>query len=143
MYLAGSTTLANELANDPNLDGLGGVQGTFPWFENDTPATQEYQAAIHKYAPGLNLNSAAAQGWTAGKLFEKVGAKFGDGAVTTAQIFDGLYAVKNETLGGLAPALSFVRDQPAPRANCVFPINIQGRKWVAPPGHPTICSQLP
>ena len=101
---------------------------------------KEYFDAIKSYSPSQVLNSAAAQGWAAGKLFQRVGQAFGDGPVTRDQIFDGLWGIKDDTLGGLTPALSFVKNQPAPPAKCVFPIQIQGGKWIAPQGANTTCT---
>ena len=46
---------------------------------------------------------------------------------------------KNETFGGLTPPLTFVRDQPAPKASCWFYVTVKNNKMTAPQGNTPLC----
>ena len=46
-------------------------------------------------------------------------------------IFEGLYALKNETLGGLTPPLNYASHQPSPPVTCYHLAKISGGRWTA------------
>ena len=48
------------------------------------------------------------QVWASGELFKAAVDASGSGPVTSASVKRGLYALKNETLGGLSGPLNFV-----------------------------------
>ena len=61
---------------------------------------------------------------------------------TSQDILNGLWAIKNNTLGGLAPggmAFTFTQNQPTPDKYCIFTIKIQSGKWTAPQGLTPSC----
>jgi branched-chain amino acid transport system substrate-binding protein len=49
-------------------------------------------------------------------------------------IFDGLWALRGETLGGLTPPLTYAAHQPTPPITCYFVMRISGGRWAAPNG---------
>ena len=52
--------------------------------------------------------------WAPGKLFEAAATHADPSArATSAQVKDGLYGPKDQTLDGLAPPRNFVNDQPS------------------------------
>ena len=77
--------------------------------------------------------------WAAMELFGTAVKAGGTGPVTSASILAGLYTLKDETLGGLAPPLTFVKGQ-ANLHNCYFVIGITGGKFVAPNGITPSCA---
>ena len=91
---------------------------TFPWTQSDSPATGEFQEAMKRYGKSLRPFTAGhAGGWVAAKMFEKAVTAF-PGKVTRESVLVGLWAFKDETLGGLTSPLTFTRDQTAPRTRC-------------------------
>ena len=129
----------------PEFEGAVAGLNAFPWFaRSGSAAIDEYVQAFQKYAPDrLNGDgiSTLTMGWLSAKIFEKAAAKVSD-KPTSQDILNGLWAMKGETLGGLAPgglARTFTRDQPTPETYCVFETRIRGGKWVAPQGLTPVC----
>jgi branched-chain amino acid transport system substrate-binding protein len=54
------------------------------------------------------------------------------GQPASQDILSGLWKMHNETLDGLTPPLSYVKDQPSPAVNCYFLIEIKGGRWTSP-----------
>jgi branched-chain amino acid transport system substrate-binding protein len=82
-----------------------------------SPGATEFDAAIDKAYPGLRQSSsfsyASVYPWLGGKLFEAAAtaAKLTPSS-TSADLIKGLYSLKGETLGGLAPPLTYTPGQP-------------------------------
>src|SRR5205823_1536871 len=90
----------------PELEGAIGLVPSFPWFAKDeSPAAREFADAMQKYPPGAR-NSFTSFGWASGKLLEAGAAKVDD-VPPTAGLLTALWAMRGQTLGGLAPALTF------------------------------------
>jgi branched-chain amino acid transport system substrate-binding protein len=129
-------------ASVPSLNGLMVSEDDAPWFDTSTPAMQEFHRVINKYAPNLGdlLGPNTFYSYVAGKLFEKAVAAIPSGtAITRDSIKAGLYTLHNETLGGLAPPLSFTQGQPA-LVNCYFTFGQSNGKFTEPNGLATSCA---
>jgi branched-chain amino acid transport system substrate-binding protein len=132
LYAAGSVIVTSELAKDANLENMISIEPTFGWTYAGSPAAQEFQNAVKTLSPNLNVSSAASASWASGKLLQAALAKVPPSATVTAQdVVNGLYALHDETLGGLAPPLAFAPNAPAPQAKCYFGVQIQKGAWVA------------
>ena len=119
---------------DPLVEGAIATLRSFPWFiESGSPALEEYGQAMRTYAPNLTRNSFTTYGWMSGKLLEKAAAHVST-QPTSREILEGLWAIHDETFGGISPAISFAEGKPAPKANCTFYAEVKGGKWVAPRG---------
>lgn len=141
MWLLPTASFAT--AQVPEFEGATGIFSGFPWFlTGGSPALDEYGAALRAYAPHLLKESSdfASAGWTAGKLFELAAGDVSD-TPTSAEILEGLWRVRNETLGGLMPAFSFERDKPASGdwLYCVFLGQVRNGAWAAPRGVEPLC----
>jgi branched-chain amino acid transport system substrate-binding protein len=132
------------MAKIAEFDKAIGNLATFPWFvHGGHPGLDEYLQAMQKYAPnrvndGVDVQSGA---WMAGKAFERAAAKVSDNP-TPQEILEGLWSMKNESLGGLlvgGMARTFNRGQPTPETFCVYDARIQGGKWTAPRGMTPVC----
>jgi branched-chain amino acid transport system substrate-binding protein len=134
---ASLATIAST-TKDPNLEGLLSPVGTFPYVANDLPAEGEYAAAIARYAPTLEQSSATSAVWVSGALLREV-SKALPPTVTPADFLKGLYQIKNNTLGGVAPPLTFIEGKPAPDFTCYFIQKIVGGKFTAPQGSKQTC----
>jgi hypothetical protein len=95
------------------------------------------------YAPDLPVVGANAQAWASGQLLaaavNAMSSAAHDGPITSTMIAEGLWKLKNETLGGFAPRLNFVRGKPAPPANCTFFAQLSKGGWAAPYGEKQFC----
>jgi branched-chain amino acid transport system substrate-binding protein len=97
-----------------------------PFFAN-TPAVQQFNAAIDKYYPGLRenpnkLTQDSFMAWTSGKLLEdaiKAGGLTPSDMPSAAEVKKGLESLKGDTVGGLTPPLTFSSGQPH-HDNCWF-----------------------
>jgi branched-chain amino acid transport system substrate-binding protein len=141
----GSWVTTSAFASTPGLDGMESADPVFPFFDDSTPATQEFQAALKKYAPSVGASSAAPltpvqmQVWASGKLFQAAVAASGNGPVTAASVKRGLYALKDETLGGLSGPLNFTPGKPSPE-NCYFTYKIDSGRFVPISGTKPVCA---
>jgi branched-chain amino acid transport system substrate-binding protein len=134
LYLTINQTSTTQEAHNPTLDGMVAPAPAFPWMVSGGNAEIDaYHQAIQQYAPGIEESGSTAIQWASGELFRKAAA--GIGAVpTTDAIFNGLWALKNETLGGLTPPLTFSAHQPSAQVTCYYLTKISGGRWTAPNG---------
>jgi branched-chain amino acid transport system substrate-binding protein len=131
----------DPMKDDPVLAGAGMMASStiFPYFQSGTPATDEYQRILRTYAKNLPQGVGVALGWVSAKLFEKAAALVSE-PPTSEAILRGLWAIKDDNLGGLTPVrLTFVEDQPAARAVCWFGLALSGGEWTSPDGATPHC----
>ena len=112
-----ASTTTNAMLKDPNVNGSLVAGSNANPYDASLPATKQFQDAVNKYYPGMLTSSSFAYdafyAWTAGKLFEAAAKAANLGPTSTpADVKKGLYALKNETLGGLAPPLTFTPNKP-------------------------------
>jgi branched-chain amino acid transport system substrate-binding protein len=134
-------TLSPSWRKDPAFDGMRAAEYDAPFFLADTPGQKAYRAALKKYIPGLGDEDSPAglYAWVAGKLFQRAVQAAPAGPITPASVEQGMYSLKNETLGGLTPPLTFVKGKTT-QIDCYFVIGIENGKWVAPQGDRTSCA---
>ena len=97
-----------------------------------SPLLGFYREAMDRYQPKAPRGDLGAGVFVVGKLFaEKIGPFISE-PPSTAQILEGLYSLKNETLGGLLPGISFSRDAERVNTNqCIVPVRFTGGKFRA------------
>lgn len=109
-----------------------------PFTTSDLPGTKLFQQALQRYGAGQAIDQSVIEGWTSGRMFEAalnaVGSELRNRAVTTADVMTGLYKFKKETLGGLAPPLTFTKGQPSPIQHCYWAIGVKEGGFFAPFG---------
>jgi branched-chain amino acid transport system substrate-binding protein len=133
-----SIATTDALESNPQLEGLYATAQVFPWMLGNTLATAQYDQARREYAPNLRLSGATAVAWASGQLLARAAA--GVGAQPSSQeILNGLWMLHGETLGGLTPPLTYVRNQPSPPVPCYFLVEIKGGRWTAPLGDTYAC----
>lgn len=130
IYIGSQGTLQASYATDPNLQGAVQNQTGFPWMLDNTPALQEFHAAMGSVLATAQNPAGISAGWTGLKMLEAALANVG--ATPTAQdVYNGLYAFHGETLGGLAATpLTFTPGKPTSQ-RCYFITKISGDKWTA------------
>ena len=127
-----------------------GSEPDMPFFVTSTPAMKTYDTALKEYAAAQTINSPnyneeSTQNWITGLLIAAA-AKASDagksGAITTSEVYKGLYALHNETLGGMTSPLNFKKGQPNP-VHCWFWISIHNGKFTTPYGLKPDCVAPP
>jgi branched-chain amino acid transport system substrate-binding protein len=127
----------------PAMQGTQLIDENVP-FNSSAPATKQFHAAIAKYDPGLLQQSSygqyTIQAWGSLQLVAKAieASKPTGPAITRADVYRGLYSLKNETLGGLTPLLTFARGT-GHSVSCYFTAKIDGGQVIPGPSTPT-CS---
>jgi branched-chain amino acid transport system substrate-binding protein len=138
LYIGSQGTLLFSYAKDPDLNGALQNETGFPWMLSGTPALQEFHSAMGKVLASADNPAGISAGWTGLKLLEKSLANVS--ATPSAQdVYNGLYALHNETLGGLAATpLNFTAGKPSSQ-RCYFVVSIESGNWTAPYGMTPQC----
>ncbi|CAA9350002.1 MAG: hypothetical protein AVDCRST_MAG93-7067, partial [uncultured Chloroflexia bacterium] len=133
-------TVSTEWLDHPSTEGTLSVELAFPFFDDSTPAAKEYQDFLKRHDLGDAGGGNATFAYLGAKLFEAAMENVGDGVTTPEAVKKGLYALKDETLGGLVPQpLTFDEDAATP-IRCWFLIAIEDGKFVTPQGLKTECA---
>jgi branched-chain amino acid transport system substrate-binding protein len=129
---------------NPAMEGIQATQFNLPVFAENTPGAKVFHEAIEKYQPELpeqaNYSSNTLQSWAGFQLFAAA-AEAGKltPKSTGEDVKEGLYALpEGETLGGIAPPLTFVKGKPT-SIPCYFREGIENGEWVTPEGPEAIC----
>ena len=129
-YMGISLAIIDSISKEPALEGLMAPQGNFPFTSASTPAEAEYQDTRAEYAPNLANSPAVATVWAAGALLREAvkGTALPPGKVSSRDLLNGLYTLRDNTLDGLSGApLTFVEGQnPKKLVNCLYYIRLTG-----------------
>jgi branched-chain amino acid transport system substrate-binding protein len=128
IFLTFHGALLVEHAADPNLDGVLTPLALRAWFDTSNPVVARYQKALATYAPGEGVKDSSFMGWAAAELFQAAVNRSPD-PTTSAGILEGLWSLKQETLGGITYPLEYVRDQNSPKVECWFTVRGSQGKW--------------
>jgi branched-chain amino acid transport system substrate-binding protein len=142
LLIANGLLISATQSKDPNVraNQLLTTTATAPWMRQDTPGQKEFAAAMARYSPTGELDAAAMVAWSAGKLFEAAMKRVGPEPVTTQVVLTGLGKIRNETLDGLAPPITFSPGQSgAPEVKCAFVELLTSEGWTAPEGSKPRC----
>jgi branched-chain amino acid transport system substrate-binding protein len=134
-----SSLIVERQKSDPNLDGMAATSPVFPWFQSNTPAAAAFHDALKTYG-GAAPSAGSAVGWVSAKLFEKAAAAMPE-PPTSEAVLQGLWALRDETLGGLTQPLTFVENQPAPKVMCGFNFTTKAGAWVSADAFKLNCRQ--
>ena len=137
-YETASLAVSPVEQNNADLVGMISPVQTFPWMSSSAGASA-YAQAVSTYDPGLVTSATTSEVWVAGLLVQRV-SSFLTANPASADFLKGLWSLRNETLGGLAPPLTFSQGQPAPAASCYFVVQMDSSQhWAAPNGLSTAC----
>ncbi len=133
-FLNATTIKSNSIVEVPNL----------PYFAT-TPAVAAMNSALDKYFPGFRAKELAElpmESWVSGQMLEaaaKAGNVGANGSTpTAAQLTAGLNSFNGETLGGLAPPLTFAAGKPH-TVDCWYLVTIKGGAFATPYGLAPTC----
>lgn len=103
----------------------------------DLPGVRRYLKVMKTFAPSVGDSGFGTLGWAAAELFGLAGKNLSDNP-TTAELFEGLYRVKNETFGGMTVPLTFTKAKRWAKP-CVFIWGVADNKFSAPQGSKPLC----
>lgn len=127
--LAGNHTLHSEsFLKGGGKDVEGAVIGASVADWATSAKMADYRDATAKYVPGGERGSIGAQLWVAGKLLERIADGF-PAKVTSADILNGLYGLRGETLGGITSPLTFAKGPHGDGNWCAVPVTVKDGKF--------------
>ncbi|MGH7750558.1 MAG: hypothetical protein ACREQ5_38165 [Candidatus Dormibacteria bacterium] len=106
---------------------------------SNTPATAQFHQAVQQYAPSLRLTGAATIAWASGQMLARAATAHIGVQPASQDILAGLWTMRNETLDGLAPPLTYVKGQAAPTVPCYFLLELKGGRFTSPSGSAYTC----
>jgi branched-chain amino acid transport system substrate-binding protein len=112
---------------------------TFPPVDLGVPAIKQYLQGMATYAPGIGYSGMGSYAWSAGQMFAFAGKNFTDNP-TRAELFESLWKVRNETLGGLIGGVSYIKGKGTVTKPCTFTWGVANGKFTAPDGNKLLCS---
>jgi branched-chain amino acid transport system substrate-binding protein len=128
---------------DPNTNNTLLISPNANYVDGSLPATKQFLDALATYAPGLTtgdqFSSNVIYPWIAGELFEAAAKEANIGpASTPADLKRGLYALKDETLGGLTQPLTYTPGKPTV-LTCYFVDEVRNGQFVSLDGNKPVC----
>jgi branched-chain amino acid transport system substrate-binding protein len=142
---AAALAVSGPASEDTNLRAQGVYLGTAvaPFAATDTPGAREFRAAYNSYAGGSSVDQNSMSAWASGKLLEaalgNVAQQARSGPITTQLILAGLWKIKNSSLNGLAPGITFNQNGPPGRQDCYYTLTIDNQGYAAPKGSAKTC----
>ncbi|HVW30974.1 MAG TPA: ABC transporter substrate-binding protein, partial [Acidimicrobiia bacterium] len=123
-----------------DADGMITTAWSRPWHINGI--NHEYREAMLKYQPGEVMGNSGSAAWAGMKLLEKAAGNLDRARPTSEQIISGVYALSNETLGGLIPPTTWPKDlsKRAALHPCTVPVRWTGTAFELPLGEKFVCS---
>jgi ABC-type branched-subunit amino acid transport system substrate-binding protein len=127
-----------SVAQDPVMEGSAVATKAPPWTQKDIPGLAEIHQAFAAAAPGVEVSAAHVNGWVSAKTFEVAARNLPD-RPTSEDVLNGLWAIKDDSLGGLTYPLNFPKGQNSPRKACWGVAVIKNKGFVAPNGSKLTC----
>lgn len=130
---ASAGAVSGDLLTQKGLVLAGGLNA-FPWWVDDAPVAEfrdAMKAAGVTEAEYGNSNSTGL--WSSLQLLAKavstVSSVTATSDLTSANVLDGLYSLKDETLGGLISPVTFTKGQLAASRDCFWPFILKDGKF--------------
>jgi branched-chain amino acid transport system substrate-binding protein len=136
IFTQGTGTWQTAYLKVPNLNNTTGETSDIPWFYQG-PQTTVFQQTESTVLASTNFPYTVSTTYAAAELFAAALADAGANP-TSQDVYNGLYAMHGETLGGYAPPLTFTQGKPT-TVNCFFVVSIKSGAFVAPNGASPSC----
>lgn len=142
--MAQLNSVGADVIASPQYDGAVLTASNAVFTDEDVPGVKEFREAVEAYQPGITKDKqftiGVEQAWAGGKLFEAAAEAAGLGPESTpSDVYEGLYALKEETLGGLSAPLTFSKGKPS-FPSCYFSGSIEDGALVSKSAEPTCLS---
>jgi branched-chain amino acid transport system substrate-binding protein len=138
-YGTASIAVGPQLASAAHMNGLIAPVNNAPWFLNNTAGTSAFAQAMASYAPGAPLAATAMSMFASGLLVQQAASHF-DAHPTSAELLAGLDAIRNSTVDGLSPPLTFTPGRGTGSIPCYFVVQVENGQWAAPQGATPRCA---
>jgi branched-chain amino acid transport system substrate-binding protein len=120
------------------LDGLLTYSRIPPF---NSPKMAPYLKAMRTYQPKAPIGELGGSAYVMGQLLEAKIAPLLDDDPSPAEITEAMYTLKNETLGGLLPGITFPRQKDRSEVNlCVISVTFKDKKFLTPAGETFTCA---
>lgn len=120
------------------LDGLLTYSRIPPY---NSPKMAAYMKAMRTYQPKAPIGELGGAAYVMGQLLEARIAPLLDDDPSPAEITEAMYTLKNETLGGLLPGITFPRQKDRSEVNlCVIPVTFKDKKFLTPASEAFVCA---
>jgi len=133
IFGASAGTVSGDLIHVDGITLAGGIHG-FPWWVDDAPV-QEYRDAMD--AAGVSADEYSSPTntamWSVLQLFAKAQANLSD-APTKDETLANMYTIKDETLDGLIPPITFTEGELAAARPCFWPYILKDGEFSNPLG---------
>ncbi len=136
IYIESTGTWQSAMLKDPNLNNATGNTTDVPW-SYQGPETATFHAAEDSALATAVFPYNVSSTYAALLLFQTAMKNAGANP-TTQDLYNALYAMHNETLGGYAPPLNYTQGKPT-TINCFFTLKIQNGAFVSPHGATPEC----
>jgi branched-chain amino acid transport system substrate-binding protein len=133
-----SLNVTADVVKDRNLAGALVPGGTFVPTVTGVPAIEKYRQVMSTYAPTVGIAGVTSFSWAGAELLGLVGRNLSANP-TSAELYEALWKVRNETLGGLTVPLTFPKGKPPQIQNCYFLWAIKDGQFAAPNGARPTC----
>lgn len=141
IWITSQGTVSPQDIKDPNLSTATGDLQDFPWMLDSTPAQKLFHTVEDSELAKAQTQANVAFAYVGAQLFAKaasVGVSKSSTSPSAQDILTGLYSLHGETLGGLAPPLTFTQGKANP-VNCTFLYGVKNGKYAATHGDQTFC----
>jgi branched-chain amino acid transport system substrate-binding protein len=126
--------LTNRALNHMKWANMG-----FAYSDATDPAVAAYRQAMQAYASaGASVGGPSASAWASGQLVRAAASRLSP-TPTAQDIINGLWALKDATLGGLVPPLTFPRGKPPIVAQCFWQMEILNGAFASPTAGASTC----
>ncbi|MEW6471276.1 MAG: ABC transporter substrate-binding protein [Actinomycetota bacterium] len=120
------------------LDGLLTYSRIPPF---NSPKMAPYLKAMRTYQPKAPIGELGGAAYVMGQLLEARIAPLLDDDPSPAEITEAMYSLKNETLDGLLPGVTFPRQKDRSQVNlCVIPVTFKDKRFLTPAGETFTCA---
>ena len=120
------------------LDGLLTYSRIPPY---NSPKMAPYLRAMRTYQPKAPIGELGGAAYVMGQLLEAKIAPLLDDDPSAAEMTEAMYTLKNETLGGLLPPITFPRQKDRSEVNlCVIPVTFKDKKFLTPASEAFVCA---
>jgi branched-chain amino acid transport system substrate-binding protein len=139
-------SLGPSTPGKPGYNGAVGLLDDYPFFLDNTPASQTMHAQLDPTGIFKNPNASGeiVELWTLGLLITAGGEASGVAAsqpITPAALLSGMYKLHQTTLGGMTPQLTFTQGKPQlTTEQCWYYVSITSGKLTAPWGTAPSCA---
>jgi branched-chain amino acid transport system substrate-binding protein len=137
------TTVGISSLKNPSFEGSLVASPNALFTDDSIPAVKTFRETVEKFSPGVidtpQFNTTLLFAWAGGELFEKAALAANLTPTSTPEdVKRGLYALKDETLDGLAPLLNFTEGKPA-FPSCYFTATMTGGEFEPQNGGKATC----